>query len=221
MSTDWTVDLAKPITSLDKASEAGGADVPHDQGPRDGLSHVVGAPVAAAAGRDHRRAARRNGRRPPRRDRRGVLRQRPALDLARTERGGAPLRRRPGGARLRQGRPHRHLGAEPAGMAADPVRDRGDRRGDGQHQPGLPAGGAGIRAQQGRLQRGDPGGILQDQPLPGDAAIAGAGAGGRRARQAAIGKAAPSAHRHPHGRRHSPPAWSISATLPAWPGRRR
>ena len=47
MSTDWTVDLAKPIDSLDKASEAGGADAGHDQGPRDGVSHVIGAKAPA------------------------------------------------------------------------------------------------------------------------------------------------------------------------------
>ena len=45
MSTDWTVDLAKPITSLDRPPAGGAADAPHDQGPRGGLSHVVGAPA--------------------------------------------------------------------------------------------------------------------------------------------------------------------------------
>ena len=45
MSTDWTVTLDKPITSLDKAAAAGPADPPHDQGPCGGLSHVIGAPA--------------------------------------------------------------------------------------------------------------------------------------------------------------------------------
>ena len=44
MSTDWTVALDKPITSLDKAAAGAPADAGHDQGPRDGLSHVIGAP---------------------------------------------------------------------------------------------------------------------------------------------------------------------------------
>ena len=47
MNAHWTVDLAKPIASLDKTPAAGPADAPHDQGPRDGLSHVIGAPAPA------------------------------------------------------------------------------------------------------------------------------------------------------------------------------
>ncbi len=47
MSTDWTVTLAKPITSLDKAATGAPANAAHDQGPRDGLSHVIGARAPA------------------------------------------------------------------------------------------------------------------------------------------------------------------------------
>ena len=52
----------------------------------------------------------------------------------------------------RKRRPHRHLVAEPLGMAGDAVRHRPHRPGPGQHQSGLPAGRARICAEQGRLQ---------------------------------------------------------------------
>ena len=47
MSTDWTVTLDKPISSLEKTPAGDPADAPHDQGPRGGLSHVIGAPAPA------------------------------------------------------------------------------------------------------------------------------------------------------------------------------
>ena len=62
------------------------------------------------------------------------------------------LRRRPAGARARAGRPRRHLVAEQRRMGGDAVRHRQGRPDPGQHQPGLPPGRAGIRAEQGRLQ---------------------------------------------------------------------
>ncbi len=43
MSTDWTVKLDTPIVSLDREAAGGPAAGRHDQGPRGGLSHVVGA----------------------------------------------------------------------------------------------------------------------------------------------------------------------------------
>ena len=49
----------------------------------------------------------------------------------------------------REGRPGRHLGAEPRRVGARPVRHRQDRRDPGQHQPGLPHPRAGVRAQPG------------------------------------------------------------------------
>ena len=74
------------------------------------------------------------------------------LDLGRAPRPRRRLRRRPARARPRARRPHRHLVAEPRGMAADPVRHRARRPDPRQHQPGLPPGRARIRAEQGRLQ---------------------------------------------------------------------
>lgn len=45
MAAEWTVDLSKPITSLNRPSAAMTRDIMtnHDQGPKDGLSHVIGA----------------------------------------------------------------------------------------------------------------------------------------------------------------------------------
>jgi len=46
MPTEWTVDLSKPITSLDSGSAATPPrDGTHGQTPHDGLSHVTGAPT--------------------------------------------------------------------------------------------------------------------------------------------------------------------------------
>ena len=52
---------------------------------------------------------------------------------------------------LEEGRPHRHLVAEPLGMAGDAIRHRAHRPDPGQHQPGLPPDRARICAEQGRL----------------------------------------------------------------------
>ena len=67
-------------------------------------------------------------------------------------------RRRPGGARAarprrRQGRPGRHLGGQLPRVGAGAVRHRADRRDHGEHQPGLPAARAGVRAQAVRRRR--------------------------------------------------------------------
>ena len=86
--------------------------------------------------------------------------------LARVHRRGRCHGRRPAGARPAPRGSRRHLVAEPGGMAADPVRHRARRPGHGQHQSGLPAGRAGVRAQQGRLQGHHRGGNLQDLALP-------------------------------------------------------
>ena len=51
------------------------------------------------------------------------------------------------------GRSRRHLVAEPSRMAAHAVRHRAHRRGAGQHQSGVPAVRARIRAEQGRAAR--------------------------------------------------------------------
>ena len=47
MNAHWTVDLAKPIASLDKTPAGGSPEARHDQSPRGGLSHVIGAPAPA------------------------------------------------------------------------------------------------------------------------------------------------------------------------------
>ena len=108
---------------------------------------------------------------------------------------------RPAGARPQEGRPHRHLVAEPLGMAGDAIRHRPHRPGAGQHQPGLSPDRAGICAQQGRLPRADQRRPLQDLRLSRHDRDAGAGARDRRAGQARGGEAAEPRDRHPHGRR--------------------
>ena len=47
---------------------------------------------------------------------------------------------------IAQGRPRRHLGAQPRRVDDHPVRHRQDRRDPRQHQPGVPAARAGVRA---------------------------------------------------------------------------
>ena len=53
---------------------------------------------------------------------------------------------RPAGGRGREGRPRRHLGAEPRRVGGRPVRDGARRRDSRQHQPGLPGARARVRA---------------------------------------------------------------------------
>ena len=123
------------------------------------------------------------------------------LDLARVRHRG----RRAGGRLAGPGpaarRPAGHLVAEPRRMAGDAVRHRAHRRDPGQHQPGLPAVGAGVRAQPVGLPRHRHGRAAEDLDVPADAADAGAGAGAQRARRAEGRAAAGAAVGDPHGRR--------------------
>ena len=102
--------------------------------------------------------------------------------------------------RHREGRPRRHLVAEPRRMVADPVRDRAHRRCAGQYQSRLSARGTRIRAEQGRLQGDHRRRALQDVDVPGDAAGARARTGHAGARRTSRRKAARFALRDPHVR---------------------
>ena len=78
---------------------------------------------------------------------------------------------RPGGARVhgdgrRQGRPHRHLGAEPLRVGRDAVRRRPHRRHPRHDQPGLQVGRARLRAREGRRERPRHGPRLPRRELP-------------------------------------------------------
>ena len=110
-----------------------------------------------------------------------------ALVLRRAQGTGRRLRRRTARARPRAGRSRRHLVAQQRRMGGHPVRDRQGRADHGQHQSGLPARRAGIRAQQGRLPRADPGDAVQEQRLSRDAAHACARAAVEPSGRAALG----------------------------------
>ena len=79
-----------------------------------------------------------HGRQVPRPPRPGRRPRRAALHLRGAERRGRRPRVRPARAGHRQGRPRRHLVAEPGRVDRHPVRHRQDRRDPGQHQPRLP-----------------------------------------------------------------------------------
>ena len=135
-----------------------------------------------------------------------------------SSRRGRSTRRRAAGAGPAARRPARHLVAEPRRMAGDAVRHRAHRRDPGQHQPGVPAVGAGIRAQRVGLPRHRLGRAAEDLDVPGDAAHAGAGAGAQRAGRAEGGAPAGAAVGDPPGRRaHAGHAelrrrcWSVAA----------
>ena len=86
-----------------------------------------------------------------------------AVDLSRVGRTSRCVRRRPDRAGAAAGRARRHLVAEQRRMGGDPVRHRQGRADPGEHQSGLPAGRAGIRAEQGRLPRAGHRDVVQDQ----------------------------------------------------------
>ena len=104
-------------------------------------------------------APRRDDRREPAPDGRALRRARgarrspPALPghLPRAVAAGRPCRARLPGRRRAQGRPRRHLGAEPPRVGRDPVRDRSRRRDPRDDQPGLQGRGARARAHDSRV----------------------------------------------------------------------
>ena len=102
-----------------------------------------------------------------------------ALELSRAGRAGRCVRRRTDRAGPEAGRAHRHLVAEQCRMGGDAVRHREGRADPGEHQSGVPAGGAGIRAEQGRLPRAGHRDVVQDQRLCRHDQHAGAGTAAR------------------------------------------
>ena len=158
-------------------------------------------PLATAAAQDHPGAVCRHRQANGPRDAAVFVDAGQALFVDRTRRGGRRAGGRPAGARPQQGRPHRHLVAEPLGVAADAICHRAHWPGAGQHQSGLPPHRARICAQQGRLPRADQRRPLQDLRLSRHDRDAGAGARHRRAGQAEGRQAAEAGIRHPHGRR--------------------
>ena len=121
---------------------------------------------AGAARGDDRSQLRADGRRPRRPGGAGRGGQRAPLDLG----GARPRRRRAGpradGRRRREGRPGRDLVAQLRGVDADPVRQRQDRRGPGQRQPGLPHPRVRLRGQPERPAAAARRVGVQDQRLP-------------------------------------------------------
>ncbi len=77
----------------------------------------------------------------------GRLPERAAVDVRGVRRRGGRAGARPARAGVGEGRPGRDLGAELPGVGARAVRHRQDRRDHGQHQSGVPAARARVRAQ--------------------------------------------------------------------------
>jgi hypothetical protein len=139
---------------------------------------------AAADRADHWRLLRHHGAAPAGQRGAGQLPPGAALHLCRAAARGAPARQRAAAPRVGAGRPGGHLVAQQRRMGTDAAGHRRSRAGAGQHQPGLPHGRGGIRAQQGGLSPAGDHGALQDQRLPGHAARAGARVGARPAGRA-------------------------------------
>ena len=99
-----------------------------------------------------------------------------AVELSRAGREGRCVRRRTARAGAAARRADRHLVAEQRRVGGDAVRHRQGRADPGEHQPGLSAGRAGIRAEQGGLPRAGHRDLVQDSRLYRHGQHAGAGA---------------------------------------------